>query len=136
MTRPIRAIQARAPLALLASAFLLLAACSSGTGSASTASTSTTGAQPGGTAKVLSIDVPATVSCNGATSTTVQVSYSVEGASRQELRVDGRPVPGTDQPTGTVTAPVHCDALPHTIVVIAYDAKGRFNSKQKLVTTS
>jgi hypothetical protein len=66
----------------------------------------------------------------------VTVGYATSGASKQELYVDGRPVPGTDVATGSVTAPVHCDPLPHTFVMIAYDAAGRRTALEKKLTTN
>jgi hypothetical protein len=115
-----------------------LAACSGGSDSSSASPTSTTTPAPEkpGTAQVTTFEVPASVECGGTTSTTADVQYGTSGAKKQELYVDGRLVSGTDAPTGTVTAPVHCDPLPHTFVMVAYDNDGRRTAAEKKVTTN
>jgi hypothetical protein len=65
----------------------------------------------------------------------VPVKYSTTGSSTTKLLVDGRPTP-LSSASGSVDAPVHCDSLPHTFVLFAYDAQGRYTSQQKLVTTT
>jgi len=40
---------------------------------------------------------------------------------------------GVDAPSGTVDAPVHCDGVPHTVALIAFDAKGARTSQVKLL---
>ena len=125
-------------VALLSVSALWLAACSGGSDSSSAASsTSTTKASAGtGTAKVTSFDVPTSVKCTkGQTSTTVSVKYATAGAKKQQLLVDGRPTPLSSS-SGSLDAPVHCDSLPHTFVIVAYDSGGRYTSLQKLVSTS
>jgi hypothetical protein len=84
----------------------------------------------------MSFEVPATADCAGATSTTVTVTYATEGAKKQELYVDGRITPGTDATSGSVVAPVHCDPLPHTFVLVAYDENGRRTAAEKKLTTN
>ena len=109
-------------LALVAAVSVCLAGC----GGASKAGDPTATSRPSGPsrAKVTALTAPASVACNGSTSTTVAVNYTTAGAVREELYVDGRPEPITAA-GGTVSVAVHCDALPHSIVVIAYDAQGR-----------
>jgi hypothetical protein len=85
--------------------------------------------------KITSFDVPASVTCGAAPSTTVRISYSVTGAQQQSITVDGREVPGTGAPTATVTAPIHCDPLEHDVALIATDAHGVRTSQVKHLTT-
>ena len=66
---------------------------------------------------------------------TIQVKYATEKAERQEVIVDGRAVPGTDAASGEVEAPVHCDPLEHTVVLIAYDQEGRRTAQTKFLHT-
>ena len=114
-----------------------LASCSGGDNNASGGTTTTVAnTEKPGTAQVTSFVVPATVECGGATSTSVDVQYATTGAKKQELYIDGRIVPGTEAGSGTVSAPVHCDMLPHTFVMVAYDANGRRTAAEKKVTTN
>jgi hypothetical protein len=126
-------------LAFAGLSLLSLSACGGGSSDASPkqSSTPTTqGAQTAGSARIISFDVPASVSCaQGTTSTTVSVSYGTSGATKQQLSVDGRPI-DLSSGSGKVDAPVHCDTLPHTFVLFAYDAAGRYSSQQKLVSTT
>ncbi len=73
--------------------------------------------------------------CSGGPSTTFSVQYATSDAKHQDLIVDGRVVPGTDSPSGSVEAPVHCDAVPHTVVLIAYDATEHRTAEQKILMT-
>ena len=115
---------------------VLMSACGdSGGGSSSAAGTSTTASEAPGTAKITSFEVPASVDCGGKTSTMVTVTYATTGAKKQDLYVDGRPEPGTDAPSGSLQTTVHCDLLPHTFVLIAYDAAGRRTPVEKKMTT-
>ena len=98
--------------------------------------TTSTGSDVPGTAKVTAFDVPATADCKGSTSTSVSVTYATEGAAKQELYVDGRVTPGTGAASGSVTTDVHCDPLPHTFVLVAYDANGRRTTAEKKLTAS
>jgi hypothetical protein len=112
-------------VALAAALTFGVVACGGDSGSSSATATSTTSPSDApGTAKITTFEAPRNVTCGAEPSTTVTVKYATEGAERQELIVDGRPVPGTDAPSGQVDAPVHCDPLEHTIVLVAYDAKG------------
>jgi hypothetical protein len=86
--------------------------------------------------KITSLEVPPTIDCNGKTSVDITVAYAVEGATRQELYIDGRKVDGTDQPSGSITTWVHCDTLPHTIDVVGYDAKDHHTALEQKVTTN
>ena len=136
------------PVKILATAALVLAlgACSSSSKShASTPPTTTAPAassttaptvSQAGAARIVTFVVPASVNCNGASSTKVPVEYKVTDAARQELSVDGLAVDGVDKPSGTVDAPVHCDGVPHTVALIAFDAKGARTSQVKLLTTN
>ena len=81
------------------------------------------------------LDAPASVACNGATSTTVSISYATADAKSKQLLVDGLSIDGTEPASGSLVVPVHCDALPHTVVLIAKDADGGRTVKQTLVNT-
>jgi len=105
-----------------------------GCGGSSTGSTAPTTAPVAAAAKVTALEVAGSVPCNGATNVTIPVTYATEGAARQELYVDGRPVPLPD-PAGTVEVALHCDQLPHSVVVIAYDADDRRTPRAAKVTT-
>ena len=126
-------------LLLVGGSALGLAACSSGSSASSEKSTSATTipANPDpGKAAINAFDVPASVRCGqGTTSTSVSVTYATTGAKTSKLLVDGRPT-ALSSASGSVDAPVHCDSLPHTFVLFAYDAQGRYTSQQKLVTTT
>lgn len=126
------------PVLLAGAMFVALGACSGDDGGSAAGGTTTTVAnnEKPGTAQVTSFEVPASVECSGKTSTTVDVTYATADAKKQELYVDGRIVPGTDAASGTVSAPVHCDPLPHTFVMVAYDADGRRTPVEKKVTTN
>ena len=88
-----------------------------------------------GDARIVKFVVPASVNCRGASSTKMSVEYEVTGAKRQEISVDGLAVDGVDGPSGTVDAPVHCDGVPHTVALIAFDANGARTSQVKMLTT-
>ena len=117
---------------------LLMLAAGCGSGS----SGSTAGAQSGsttpnipGTAKITALTVPPTVACGGKTSTTVQVQYATTGAAKLVLLIDGRDLPPTTAAAATLTVPLHCDALPHTVVLVAYDAQGHRTVEQQMINT-
>jgi hypothetical protein len=135
--RPIRPTRHAAVLLLVALLAVLVAACSDSS-SASSDSTTTTVASDGapGTAKITALDVPESVECGGKTSTTVSISYATEGAKKRELYVDGRKEQGTDAASGTVSSLLHCDPLPHTVDLIAYDAHGGKTVLEKKVVTN
>jgi hypothetical protein len=120
---------------LVVAAALLGSACSGDSGS-SDASTTSTSAAPG-RATIAKFDVPESIQCAANTpSTTFAVTYEVSGAKRQQLLVDGRVEPGTDAASATLAAvPVHCDAVPHTVVLVAYDASGKRTAEKKLLKT-
>jgi hypothetical protein len=127
------------PLVVASLMVAALGACGGGGGddnASGATSTTVANTEKPGTAQVTSFVVPASVECTGKTSTTVDVQYATSGAKKQELYVDGRLVPGTDAASGTVSAPVHCDPLPHTFVMVAYDANGRRTPMEKKVTTN
>jgi len=113
----------------------LLSACG-GSDSSGTAKKAAATDNAPGTAVISSFDVPDTVECGGKTSTTVPVTYATSEADQQELYVDGRLEPGTDGATGSLSVPVHCDPLPHTFVLIAYDAQHRRTAREKKVVTN
>jgi hypothetical protein len=118
---------------------LVLGACSSGSndaGGRQAAATSSTVLVPG-TAKIVSFDVPASASCGASdTNTTFQVSWNVTGAKKSVIQVDAAPVPGTSDLSGTAQATVHCDPLPHDVVLIATDANGHLTTDRKIIETS
>jgi hypothetical protein len=89
-----------------------------------------------GAARITSFDVPKSVDCQGKTSTMVTVSYAVSKAKKQVLAVDGRELGGTGKSKASVEAPVHCDPLPHTFVLAAYDSSGKRTTQQKILTTN
>jgi hypothetical protein len=116
----------------------LVSGCGGGSssGAVQDAVTSTTGADgPVGDAKIMTLDAPASVPCNGATSTTVTISYATADAASKQLLVDGLRIDGTDPASASLVVPVHCDQLPHTVVLVAKDAHGGRTVKQTLVTT-
>jgi hypothetical protein len=63
------------------------------------------------------------------------VQYATTGAKRQQVIVDGRDVPGTEAANGSVDAPVHCDPLEHTVVLVAYDSQGHRTSQTRFLHT-
>jgi hypothetical protein len=87
-----------------------------------------------GSARITSFVVPPSASCGGKTSTTVTVTYGTSGAAKQQLSVDGRPTDLTTS-SGSVDVPVHCDALPHTFVLFAWDGRDRLTSLEKKLMT-
>ena len=106
---------------LVATAACSLVACSSGSGDSQAGDTPTnsTALLPG-TAKVVSFEVPATVACTaGSTSASFPVRWKVQGAKTTVVQVDAKPVPHTSAASGSADAEVHCDPLPHDVVVIA-----------------
>jgi hypothetical protein len=123
-------------LLLVCAALAVVAAACGGSGSAAQSpATSTTGAPKPGSAKIVSFDVPSSLTCaQSATSTTAHVTYSTSGGKKQELLVDGRALP-LDSASGAIDAPVHCDGLPHTFVLYVTDSNGRPTSLQKLLMT-
>jgi hypothetical protein len=125
--------------ALAAASIVSLSACSSddakASKSAATSPSTTLGNTAAGSATIPLFDVPATVACGTETSTTVSVHYQTVGAKRQQLLVDGRDVPGTEAAEATLDVPVHCDTLPHTFVLVAYDSNDAKTTQQKLLTT-
>jgi len=128
----------RGPYRVLLVAIALGAvACSSSSKPAatSTPSTSATPTTARSAATITKFVVPASVQCGKGTSTTVPVSYAISGAQRQGISVDGRQDPLTS-PSGTIAPPVHCDPLPHTVTLFAYDAQGRLASAVKNLTTT
>jgi hypothetical protein len=117
---------------------VLLAACSSSSGSESSKSTptvTTADARPG-SAKITALDIPPSVECQGKTSTSVTIQWATSGAAKRELYIDGRPIADATGVSGTVDTPVHCDPLPHDVVVIAYDDAGRRTSQEKKFVTN
>lgn len=127
-------------LAALTALGALAAGCGGGdSGAASPASddgsaaTSTT--LPHGNAVITKLDAPATVACNGATSTKVTVSYATTDAASKQLLVDGLRIDGTDPASADLEVPIHCDQLPHTVVLVAKDSAGGKTVQQTMVTT-
>ena len=129
-----------ARVACLAVAFVLaFNACSSsgrpaGSTSPTTASTPTS-APASGSATITSFEVPASVQCASAPSTTVRITYAVRGAKTVEIAVDGLAEPTLTASSGTVTERVHCDGVAHTIALAAVDAQARRTSQVKYLNT-
>jgi hypothetical protein len=94
----------------------------------------TTTVAPVGGAHITSFVVPASVRCGATSKTSVKVIYAVEGSAREELSIDGRAIP-LGAASASVSEEVHCDGLPHTVALIAYDAKGVRTSQVKMLTT-
>jgi hypothetical protein len=135
-TRAPRSRRAWLPMVAAVAVAVLAAGCSnSSDSSGSPRPLPTTTVPEQGTAKIVKFDVPASVQCGALNSTTVPVTWATEGAKSQQISVDGRPVDGTDSATGSVNADVHCDALEHTVVIIALDAKGRRSFGQSILKT-
>ena len=111
-----------------------LAGCGTSNDSSATESPSSS-TMPTGSASITRFDVPETVDCAGATSTVVEISYTTEKAKTQELVVDGLPVEGTDAASATLQVPVHCDELPHTVVLVARGASKQPTIRQKNLVT-
>lgn len=130
MKRLVVAVAAVAALAIVGTA------CSDDSESGAATSTTAAADKPG-TATISKFEVPETVQCEANTpSTTFPVTYEVTGAKRQQLLVDGRVEPGTDAASGTLAAvPVHCDAVPHTVVIVAYDDAGHRTADKKVLKT-
>jgi hypothetical protein len=124
MSRFVRVLAAGLALSALSTAF------------AGAASAGVSKSAGGGAAKIKRFDVPTSVDCGGKTSTTVTVSYAVSKATKQKLVVDGRALGGTGKSQASVDAPVHCDPLPHTFVLAAYDSAGKRTTEQKVLTTN
>ncbi len=117
---------------------LLLAGCGGGNDEAAVDPQDATGPTTtiaSGAAQVTELEAPTSVDCAGATSTTVSITYATSGATSQQLVVDGLAIQGADVPSGTFDVPVHCDPLPHTVVVQAKDQTGRPTTKSTTVMT-
>src|SRR5262249_52967869 len=111
---------------------LILAGVAAGCDSTSSSSTgapvvTTTAPPKKGSAEITSFVVPDSGAWN-------QATYARSGAQSVDALVDGRlePLNGS---AGQYNAPVHCDGLPHTLVLVAYDAHGGQTSLSKIVTT-
>jgi len=134
----------RVLLGVVAAAMALATACSDGGGAAgqkpteepATSTTAVGTDNSGGSAKITQFDVPQQTMCGGSTSTTVAVTYQTSGASRVELRVDGRPFALDDPAGGTVDADIRCDALPHDFVLFAFDTADKYTFEKKLLETA
>ena len=118
-------------------AVMVLAACGDDDdgGDGPEPSVTTGSTLPPGDAVIDEFEVPESVECGDAPSTTVTITYAVTGAATQELLVDGATVPGTDAARGTVEAPVHCDELPHTFVLVATDDAGGVTTEERSLET-
>jgi len=89
-----------------------------------------------GRARITTFEAPASVACGAAeTSTSFSVKYATRDAARAEVRVDGRPLELDDPAKGSIDVQVHCDPLPHDVVLFAYDAANQKVFEQKLVET-
>jgi hypothetical protein len=90
-----------------------------------------------GAATIDSFVVPATVSCPGnATNASFTVTWKVSGATKSVIQVDANPVAGSDKTSGSATAQVHCDPLPHDVVLLATDKNGHVTTERKILNTS
>jgi hypothetical protein len=113
-----------------------VAACSSGSSASPNAPTSSAPpSSAGSSATIVTLNAPASVRCGAASSTIVAVTYAVAGSVRRELDVDGLAGPELAQPQGVVRAPVHCDDLEHTAVLVAVDAHGARTTRTKTFAT-
>ncbi len=123
--------------AVVAVAAMALAVAGCGTSSADEAEGTKSGSTEPGTAKIVAFEVPEATTCaETATFTSVSVSYETVGAARAELRVDGRALPLADPASGTVSADIRCDPLPHDFVLVAYDDDERFTVEQRMLNTT
>ncbi len=77
--------------------------------------------------------MPESVPCGGKTSVTTTVTFQTTGAKTNEVYVDGAPV--GDVAADHADIEVHCDPLPHTVVLTAVDADGGRTTDKKLLTT-
>lgn len=111
-----------------------LAGCGGGSSSPEAVVPTSTTVKPG-TATITSFDVPASVQCTGGPSITFSVTYATQGAAYQQLIVDGRAGDRLTAASGTIEAPVHCDALKHTVVLAAYDKADGLTSQAKYLDT-
>jgi hypothetical protein len=115
-------------------AAIALSGCSGASDASDTSVNTTTVPRPG-SAKITTFEAPSSVACSGHPSVTFSVQYETTGAKYQQLIVDGRAYPPSEAPSGAMAAPVHCDALQHTVVLAAYDGKGRLTSQAKYLAT-
>jgi len=104
-------------------------------GASGSVSTTTAAVTQAGSARIASFVVPASVQCGASSKTTVHIAYAVMNAARQEIAIDGLDVAGVGTPSGAVDAPVHCDGVPHTVALIAFDAQGARTSQVKYLNT-
>ena len=139
MTLPIRPGLRSVGVALTASALALaLVSCGGGGGSdaksnASSGSPTASSVAPG-SATITSFDVPASVQCGAAPSTTVNVKYATSGGKSQQLLVDGRQTP-LQSASGSLDVPVHCDPIAHTVVLYVLDADKKPTTQTKYLQT-
>ena len=129
-----RWLRSMASLGLLLVCVVALGACGGGGAASESQSEDSTAPQPG-SATISALDVPASVACEGKTSTTVTVTYATEGAAKVTLLVDGRRLPEAKAVRATLDVPVHCDPLPHTFVLVAEDADGGQTADERVLTT-
>jgi hypothetical protein len=110
----------------VAIAVVAATACSSSKTRSSPApgSVSSSSIAAAGTATITTFVVPRSVECGAATSTVVPITYAVTGSVRREVDIDGLTGAPLPRERATVRPPVHCDALEHTAVIVAIDARG------------
>lgn len=124
-----------APWLLVLVLILGTVACSDGGKPAASRDPSgATGSAPG-SAEIASFTVPASVSCGGRTFTSVPVEFQTTLARHVVLYVDGRKM-ALDSISGSLMADVKCDPIPHTFVLVAYDASGRKSVERTLLETT
>jgi hypothetical protein len=114
----------------------LLCACTGASGSSdTTANKPTTTTVPTGTATITAFTVPDSVACGSGPSTTVSITYAVSGAKSQAIFLDGRQT-SLPSASGSVSVPVHCDAVPHTVVLRALDEQSHPTTQEKILKTA
>ena len=108
-------------------------ACSDSSAKTDAAATTSTTQPRAGTATIVAFTVPESVPCGGKTSVTTTVTFQTTGAKTNEVYVDGAPV--ADVAADHADIEVHCDPLPHTVVLTAVDGDGGRTTDKKLLTT-
>ena len=124
-------------MVLLGAALLGVTVCSGSDGSSASGGTTATTAAAGA-AQITTLDVPTDIVCPPDTpSTTFTVTYATTGAKKLQLVVDGRTIEGELADAATVpNVAVHCDLVPHTVVLFAYDADGQRTAEKRILNTT
>jgi hypothetical protein len=122
-------------LAMIAALVVAFAAAGCGGGSSDDQASTTSSPAGHGEATITALNVPTSVPCRGKPSTTVAVSYATANATKVEMFVDGRPVDGVHSTSGNASPAVHCDGVPHDVVLRAVDKDGQPTILRKIVNT-